>query len=101
MSGGSWSTIAILAMDAMSGGSWATTAILAVVARTAQAAESGSLFKDARPLFETTCFACHGPSKKKAGIDLSVYADEAAVARDRKTWQKAAEQLASGEMPPE
>jgi hypothetical protein len=65
------------------------------------AADAGPSFAEARPLLEGACFACHGPTKKKSGIDLSAYADEAAVARDRKTWRRVAEQLESGEMPPE
>ena len=64
-------------------------------------AEATLSFKDAKPLLEAQCYAYHGVTKKKGGIDLSAYADIAAVARDRKTWQTVAEQLAAHDMPPD
>jgi Protein of unknown function (DUF1592)/Protein of unknown function (DUF1588)/Protein of unknown function (DUF1585)/Protein of unknown function (DUF1595)/Protein of unknown function (DUF1587)/Planctomycete cytochrome C len=58
-------------------------------------------FTDLRPLLDAQCFSCHGQAKKKGGIDLSVYADETAIAKDRKTWQMVVEQIAAKDMPPE
>jgi hypothetical protein len=54
-----------------------------------------------KPLLATHCVSCHGAKKAKAGVDLEVFGDAAAVARDLPTWRKVAEQLANGEMPPE
>ena len=77
------------------------TLLIALLATLPLAAADAPSFKEARPLLDANCFSCHGPTKKKSGIDLSAYADEAAVARDRKTWRRVAEQLTSKEMPPE
>ena len=46
------------------------------------------------------CFSCHGPEKKKAGIALHIYKDEADVLKDRKRWQSVLHMLTAGEMPP-
>jgi hypothetical protein len=46
------------------------------------------------------CLACHGPEKKKAGVELHIYKDEAGVLKDRKRWQEVIHMLSAGEMPP-
>src|SRR5262245_45839694 len=46
------------------------------------------------------CVACHGPEKKKAGVELHIYKDEAGVLKDRKRWQEVIHMLSAGEMPP-
>lgn len=78
-------------------------ALLVSVALDVRAGEAaGAAFaKDIKPLLEAHCIACHGPTKRKAGVDLSLATDEAAVQRDHATWKKVADQLASREMPPE
>ena len=68
----------------------------------AHAGDAATVFaKDIKPLLETHCVSCHGPMKRKAGVDLSLISDEAGVQRDRSTWRKVVDQLASKEMPPE
>ena len=47
------------------------------------------------------CGRCHGEKASKGGVNLAPFADEAAVLRERKLWRSVAEQLKSGEMPPE
>jgi hypothetical protein len=54
-----------------------------------------------RPLLESRCIKCHGPEKKKGGIDLAALTDGKTALRERKTWRKAAAQLEALEMPPE
>lgn len=46
------------------------------------------------------CVACHGAEKKKAGVELHIYKDEAGVLKDRKRWQEVIYMLTAGEMPP-
>src|SRR5207245_847594 len=53
-----------------------------------------------QPLLEKYCHSCHGPAKKKAGLDLTIYKDEAAIAGARKAWKKIWGQLQAREMPP-
>ena len=46
------------------------------------------------------CLSCHSGDKAKADLRLDKYRDEAAVIKDRKTWQRVLDVLQSGEMPP-
>lgn len=54
-----------------------------------------------QPFLRTYCFACHGPEKKKAGLDLSRDATVKAIAHNARQWETVLERLRSGEMPPE
>lgn len=54
-----------------------------------------------KPLLQSNCFRCHGPKKQKADIDFSPLQDERSILHARKLWKRAAEQLESGDMPPE
>lgn len=54
-----------------------------------------------RPLLEAHCFKCHGPQKKKGGIDYSRLADGASALRERRLWKKALLQVEENEMPPQ
>ncbi|MDO8472771.1 MAG: c-type cytochrome domain-containing protein, partial [Dehalococcoidia bacterium] len=40
-----------------------------------------------QPLLEKYCFDCHGDGTKKGGLALDIYADEAAIFKDRRTWE--------------
>jgi hypothetical protein len=61
----------------------------------------GRFTRDIRPILQARCVKCHGPEKKKGGIDLGAIPDGKAALRERKTWRRAAAQLSSLEMPPE
>ncbi|HEX7898391.1 MAG TPA: DUF1592 domain-containing protein, partial [Planctomycetota bacterium] len=52
--------------------------------------------RDVRPRLEAGCFRCHGPQKKKSGVDFA-----SAKLDDRRLWRRAVEQIESGAMPPE
>ncbi|HLF94860.1 MAG TPA: DUF1592 domain-containing protein [Planctomycetota bacterium] len=54
-----------------------------------------------QPLLATYCVSCHGPTKKKAELDLSKYRDEKSIAGNRKVWKRIWDQLQGQEMPPE
>lgn len=52
--------------------------------------------RDVRPILESRCISCHGPQKKKGGIDFSTSASH-----ERRLWKKALQQVEEHEMPPE
>ncbi|MBN9119699.1 MAG: DUF1592 domain-containing protein [Planctomycetes bacterium] len=58
-------------------------------------------FADVRAFADAYCARCHGEKAQKGGLNLAPFADEKAVLKQRKAWRGVAEQLASGEMPPE
>lgn len=54
-----------------------------------------------RPFFESYCFGCHGPKKKKGDVDLSHDFSVAAVAANPKLWDQVLSRLHEQDMPPE
>jgi len=66
------------------------------------AADLGVLFRDEiRPILQARCTKCHGPEKKKGGIDFSILPDGSAVLDQRKLWKKTFDQVDVLAMPPE
>jgi hypothetical protein len=58
-------------------------------------------FGDVRTFADTYCARCHGEKVQKGGLNLAPFATEKSVLKARKAWRGVAEQIASGEMPPE
>lgn len=54
-----------------------------------------------KPFLGKYCLNCHGPEKPKAGLNLAQFDTLESLTKDRKIWQRAAEYIDSGEMPPE
>jgi mono/diheme cytochrome c family protein len=81
----------------------APAALLVALALTStvRADDAAPTFKELRPVLEAHCFQCHGPEKQRGKVDLSTFADEAAVRKHRKLWQRVAGQVKALEMPPE
>jgi hypothetical protein len=52
------------------------------------------------PFIRTYCSACPDSSKRRGGLDLSVYGDPDAVAADLERWVLVLEQLEQEAMPP-
>ncbi len=67
----------------------------------AAASAAPTYAKNVRPLLEKYCYSCHGNGKKKADLALDAYLDEAAIQRDRPTWEKVLHNVRTREMPPE
>jgi hypothetical protein len=76
-----------------------TPPCLALLACLLAPAGAVDFVKDIKPLLATHCTECHADRKAKGGVDLALFADEAAVHRDVPTWRKVADQLTSREMP--
>jgi hypothetical protein len=52
------------------------------------------------PFLKTYCFACHGPRKQQAKLDLSGYTSIKAVLKNERLWDRVLERLEAEEMPP-
>jgi hypothetical protein len=66
----------------------------------ARSAEPDRFQADARPLLKKYCFACHGEQRQEAEIDLSVFPDEASLAKGQELWLTVVEVLRGYTMPP-
>ncbi len=66
----------------------------------AQEKANAALDKKVTAFLAQHCVACHGAEKKKAGVILHIYKDEAGVLKDRKRWQEVIRMLSAGDMPP-
>lgn len=56
--------------------------------------------KDIKPLLQTYCFDCHGKRRPRAGLNLTKYENEQAILEGRKLWERVANMIRTGEMPP-
>jgi hypothetical protein len=56
--------------------------------------------KDVAPLVTRYCVTCHRGPRARGGLHLDTYPDEATVLKGRLTWEKVADALRSGDMPP-
>ncbi|HZY85246.1 MAG TPA: DUF1592 domain-containing protein [Gemmataceae bacterium] len=56
--------------------------------------------KDVSPLVTRYCVTCHKGPRARGGLSLDKYPDEAAVLKNRLTWEKVADALRAGDMPP-
>jgi hypothetical protein len=56
--------------------------------------------KDIAPLVKQYCGKCHGDKKPKGGVSLTPFSDDASVLKNRRVWEKVADNLRSGDMPP-
>ena len=54
-----------------------------------------------KPLLEKFCFDCHNEKKHKGDLNMVEFSDHPQLADHRKVWETIAEQLESGDMPPE
>jgi mono/diheme cytochrome c family protein len=54
-----------------------------------------------RPLLKQYCYDCHNPKKLKGDLDLEPIADNPRLDEHREVWEKIAELVENGEMPPD
>ena len=63
--------------------------------------DEAAIRDEIRPFLDAHCVKCHGPAKKKGGVDLAGGADLASIRKGRKSWRGVIEQVETLEMPPE
>ncbi len=81
--------------------SMAMPASEAQIASAPKAASSAPAFtREVRPLLKTYCFECHGPTKRKGGLDLEKIDDDAAAVDLVDLWDQVNERVTGKEMPP-
>jgi hypothetical protein len=56
--------------------------------------------KDIAPLVNRYCSRCHDEKKRRGGIALTTFKDEASVVAKRSVWEQVGDNLRSGDMPP-
>jgi hypothetical protein len=56
--------------------------------------------KHVQPILAKYCLDCHNAAKKKGGLALDGFKDQARALDNPKVWEKVAEQIRSGDMPP-
>jgi hypothetical protein len=67
----------------------------------AQPQGTDDLFRqNVQPFLAKNCYLCHNGKLSTAGLDLSVYTNDAEAARKPELWDKVLEKLATGKMPP-
>jgi hypothetical protein len=64
------------------------------------AAEAISFSKQIQPLLARYCIKCHGGAKPRSDFALDVFKDDAVALKDLNVWDKVAQRLRAGEMPP-
>jgi hypothetical protein len=56
--------------------------------------------KDVAPVLQKYCVGCHGGNSPAAGVTLATYKNTASVIKERSIWEKVAQHVSSGHMPP-
>src|SRR5262245_42195735 len=55
---------------------------------------------DVAPLLAKYCMACHGGKRPKGDLSLAQFQTDADALKDPKVWERVAQNLRSGDMPP-
>ncbi len=76
------------------------TRLADTVSTTAPPVVDDTFDKKILPFVKKYCLDCHNADKAAGGLALDSYKTEAQAKKGRKDWEAAAEQLATGEMPP-
>ncbi len=76
------------------------TLLLGLTCATATAAAPADFKKDILPVLDKYCTKCHGGEKPSGSFRLDNIKDQEAALKRPKAWDKIAESLRSGEMPP-
>ena len=56
--------------------------------------------RNVRPVISKNCLGCHNDALASGGVNLQAYTSATTVAKEREGWEKIAQKIRSGEMPP-
>jgi hypothetical protein len=73
---------------------------LGFAAPSAPVVDSAGFDAKVKPILKNTCSGCHNQAIASGGVNLLPYLDAATVFEDRAAWEKIAEKIELGEMPP-
>jgi len=62
--------------------------------------DSTGFDKNVKPVISKTCTPCHNDSVASGGVDLAGFTSAATVTTERAAWEKIAQKIRTGEMPP-
>jgi hypothetical protein len=61
---------------------------------------SVSFERSVLPYFAENCYACHNAKLQSGGLNLEAYRTAASITEDREKWERIAQKIHTGEMPP-
>src|SRR4051794_12168303 len=64
------------------------------------AVDAAAFDKSVKPILKNTCSGCHNATVTSGGVNLIPYLEANTVTEDRPAWEKIAQKIESGEMPP-
>jgi mono/diheme cytochrome c family protein len=68
--------------------------------RAQRSANAMAFDKTIRPFLAAHCYGCHNAGLQSGGLNLEIYKTRSAVLQNRGQWERIAEKLRTGEMPP-
>ncbi|HKX29453.1 MAG TPA: DUF1587 domain-containing protein, partial [Blastocatellia bacterium] len=75
-------------------------AVTVSVSRAQRTEREGAFDRTIQPFLSKHCYTCHNPEAKSGGLDLESYRTAAAALQNRQVWERIAQRLQAGEMPP-
>lgn len=77
--------------------------LLALAGENVQSADKeliANFDNDIMPVLKKHCMGCHNDKRKSGGFNLAKYKNLADIKKDLKTWERVADNLRTGDMPP-
>jgi mono/diheme cytochrome c family protein len=73
---------------------------LSLSAASAAGVDTAGFDKNVKPVIAKTCTPCHSDSMASGGVNLSAFTSSSTVTAERAAWEKIAQKIRTGEMPP-
>lgn len=75
-------------------------AVLSIAATPAISVDKAGFEKSVRPVITNTCMPCHNDSLASGGVNLDAFTSAGTLTGQRPAWDKIAQKIRTGEMPP-